>query len=220
VRFAKASCLWATSAALSLLCGGVRAWQEAQSFDAVFHDVPASFHYRAEYEARGARHTVEAWVDQGVRLKRVTDGQVEAYAVRASASEPEYRMTVLDLQRRIATRIDRTNLFRIGNFTDWFELAHALRHPRGGYALAPAEAPAGAGRPVAACEWYRLEQDGHASTVCWNHEAGLPLSVVAENGREAWRVTSLQLGPVPAQEFVVRDAGFVRNDANGDIERD
>jgi hypothetical protein len=202
------------------LGGAAAAGPEALRFDTVFADSAVSVHYRADYEARGEHHALEAWVDRGVRLKRVTDGVVETHATRSSASEPEYRMTVLDLQRRIATRIDRTNLFRIGNFTDWFELAHALRHPRGGYALALAEAPAGASRPVAACDWYRLEQDGHASRVCWSRAAALPLSVVAEDGREVWRVASLQLGSVPAQVFVVHDAGFVRNDANRDIATD
>lgn len=192
----------------------------ALRFEEVFADAPVSLHYRAEYQARGASHRLEAWMDGGVRLKRVTDGQVASYAERASPQEPEYSLTVLDLQRRISTRIDRSNLFRIGSFTDWFELAHALRHPRAGYELARTAAPAGAARPVAACDWYQLTQEGRSSRVCWSQAAALPLVIVSEEGQEVWRVTQLQRGTVPAAVFEVHDADFVRNDANGDIERD
>lgn len=189
-------------------------------FEQAFPEAQASLHYRAEYRARGASHQLEAWVDRGTRLKRVTDGKSETYALRADVREPEYRMTVLDLQRKIATRIDRTSLFRLGRFTDWYELAHALRHPRGAYQLARATAPTGVNRPVAACEWYRLTQEGHSSAICWSREAALPLLIVDERGEEAWRVTLLQRGPVADAVFTVHDEGFVRNDANEDIERD
>lgn len=199
--------------------GGAGAAQ-ALRFDQVFADAPVSLHYSAQYQARGASHRLEAWVDRGTRLKRVTDGAVETYAERADAREPEYRMTVLDLQRHIVTRIDRTNLMRIGNFTDWFELAHALRVPRGDYRLERAAAPASASRPVAACDWYRVTQDGHASTICWSRPAALPLSIVTGDGHEVWRVTALQRGPVADPVFAIHDEGFVRNDANEDIEHD
>ncbi|NML42744.1 hypothetical protein HHL11_03205 [Ramlibacter sp. G-1-2-2] len=207
-------------AAALLATAAAAAPERALRFDEAFAEAPVSLHYQAEYQARGASHQLEAWVDRGLRLKRVTDGQVESYAVRASAHEPEYRMTVLDLRRRISTRIDRSNLFRIGSFTDWFELAHALRHPRGDYQLARVSAPAGAGKPLAACDWYQLTQEGRASKVCWSQAAALPLSIVSDEGQEVWRVTQLQRGPVRASVFEVHDRDFVRNDANGDIEKD
>jgi hypothetical protein len=200
--------------------GAAAAGQGRLRFDDVFADTPVSLHYRAEYESGGASHSLQAWLDRGTRLKRVTDAKVESYAVRASARDPEYRLTVLDRERRISTRIDRTNLFRIGGFTDWFELAHALRHPRGEYELAHANAPAGVRRPVAACDWYRIVRDGHPATICWSRAAALPMAIVGEDGRELWRVTAIERGPVPASVFAAHDEGFVRNDANSDIERD
>ncbi|MDE2604290.1 MAG: hypothetical protein KGL68_00035 [Burkholderiales bacterium] len=205
---------------LGAWAAGAAGAAQALRFDQVFADAPVSLHYNAQYQARGASHRLEAWVDRGTRLKRVTDQAVETYAERADARDPEYRMTVLDRQRHIATRIDRTNLMRIGNFTDWFELAHALRVPRGDYRLERAATPAGASRPVAACDWYRVTQDAHASTVCWSRAAALPLSIVAEGGREVWRVTALERGPVAGAVFAIHDEGFVRNDANEDIEHD
>jgi hypothetical protein len=179
-----------------------------------------SLHYTALCQARDGGHRMEAWVDQGMRVKRVSDGKLETHAQRADAHEPEYAMTVLDHERRIATRITRTNLFQLGNFTDWFELAHALRVPRGEYELARTTAPAGVPQAIASCDWYRLAQDGHAVTLCWSEAAALPLVILAESGREVWRVTQLERGPVPASVFEVHDEGFVRNDANSDLERD
>lgn len=193
---------------------------EGLRFEQAFADTPASLHYRAEYSARGASHGLEAWLDRGTRLKRVTDTRSETYAVRANASEPEYRMTVLDLDRKIATRVDRTNLLRLGQFTDWYELAHALRHPRGAYQLAHASAPARVPRPVASCDWYRLTQQGHSNAICWSREAALPLLIVDARGQVTWRVTSLERGHVADAVFVVHDRDFVHNDANEDIERD
>ena len=193
---------------------------EGLRFEQAFPETQASLHYRAEYRARGASHRLEAWLDRGTRLKRVTDGRSETHALRANASEPEYRMTVLDLDRRIATRIDRTNLLRLGQFTDWYELAHALRHPRGAYQLTHATAPAGVPRPIARCEWYRLTQQGGSNAICWSREAALPLLIVDPQGQVSWRVTLLERRPVADAVFVVPDRDFVHNDANEDIERD
>ncbi len=196
------------------------AFAEPLRFEQAFADAPVSLHYTATYQARDGAHGVEAWVDQGTRVKRITDGKLETQAQRADAREAEYAMTVLDRERRIATRITRGSLFQLGNFTDWFELAHALRVPRGAYELARTTVPERVAPAVAPCDWYRLVQEGHASTICWIEAAGLPLVILSESGREVWRVTQFERGPVPATVFEVHDEGFVRNDANSDLERD
>lgn len=179
----------------------------------------APLHYRARYLARGGEHTLEAWLDAGVRLKRVTDGVLEIHAERDPGAA-EFRMTALDLQRRIATRVDRTNLYRIGQFTDWFELAQGLRQPRGDYRLARVAAPVPAIAALQDCEWYELAQDGHASRICWSPSLRLPLLVVSAQGQPLWRVTEVDRHPIPAQQFDLDDRGFVRNDANEDISGD
>jgi hypothetical protein len=56
--------------------------------------------------------------------------------------------------------------------------------------------------------------------VCWSATAKLPLLIQAADGRTVWRVTSVDHKTIPASVFAIRDAGFIRNDANADIERD
>ncbi|MGZ5784555.1 MAG: hypothetical protein ACXWJM_01445 [Ramlibacter sp.] len=176
-------------------------------------------HYRATFVSRGAEHGVEVWRDGATRLKRVTDAQVETFALR-EPGQAEFEMTVLDLRRKIETKIDRSNLYRIGNFTDWFDLAHALRHPAGTYALRQAAPPKGAPQAVEACRWYELEQQENSSLICWSARHELPLLIVSRPGEVVWRVTQLDRRSIPADVFTPRDEGFVRNDANQDIERD
>lgn len=92
---------------------------------------PASLHYQARFTAgSGAQGTLEVWRDGDVRIKRRTGDSLDSYAVRDAGGD-QYQLTVLDLHRKLLTRVSRTNLYRLGNFTDWFDLSHALRHPKG-----------------------------------------------------------------------------------------
>jgi hypothetical protein len=206
--------------ALLVLAGAAQAADGLRFEDAfIADDGHAPLHYRASYVARGSQHTLEAWLDAGVRLKRVTDGAVEVHAER-DADGPEFRMTLLDLRRRIATYVNRTSLYRIGQFTDWFELAQGLRRPRAGYRLVRSAAPAQAPRPIQPCEWYELTQAGQASRICWSPSLRLPLLLLPAEGEPVWRVTEADRDPIPAREFDVDDRGFVRNDAGADISGD
>jgi hypothetical protein len=153
------------------------------------------------------------------RLKRVTDGAIEVHADRA-AGEEEFRMTVLDVRRGIATRVDRNSLYRMGNFTDWFELAQGLRHPRSGYRLERSSAPADAPAALHTCSWYALRREGRTSQVCWSAENRLPMLVLSPEGEIAWRITQVDRAPIAAREFEVHDQGLVQNDATRDLEQD
>ncbi len=177
-------------------------------------------HYRANYVAAGAQHQVEVWLDRGTHLKRVTDAALELHAQRA-AGEDDFQLTVLDLQRGIATRVDRNSLYRMGNSTEWFELAQGLRHPRAGYQLQRISAPAAdAPRAVQACNWYALTQDGRTSRICWSAASRLPMLILSPRGETVWRLTQLDRDPIAAQQFEVHDRGFVQNDATRDLEQD
>jgi hypothetical protein len=189
-------------------------------FDEAFSErgEPRALHYRAEFTSGGAQHRVDVWRDGARRLKRRTDDAVEIYAFRAPG-DPEFRMSVLDLRRRIHTRIDRTNLYRVGSFTDWFDLAHGLKHPKAAYRLTATRAPDGAGHSIAPCRWYELSQERRATHVCWSSALRIPL-VIEEGGALVWRVTAVDRKPIAPGTFDVHDEGFVRNDANEDIERD
>jgi len=190
-------------------------------FDHVFstRGEPAATHFQATYLTGGLEHHVEVWRDSDRRIRRRTDDKAESFAIRTPGS-PDYRLSVLDLGRKIRTDIDRANLYRIGQFTDWFDLGHGLRHPKGDYRLVPAATPHGAARAIGACEWVALVQGTQTTHVCWSTTAKLPLLIQAADGRTVWRVTHVDHKTIPDKVFAIQDAGFIRNDANADIERD
>ncbi len=195
-------------------------------FDHVFstRGEPAATHFQATYLAGGTEHHVEVWRDGERRIRRRTDDKAESFAVHdpgnKQSGSPDYHLSVLDLGRKIRTDIDRDNLYRIGQFTDWFDLGHGLRHPKGEYRLVPAATPHGAARAIGACEWVALVQGTQTTHVCWSTTAKLPLLIQAADGRTVWRVTSVDHKTIPDKVFAIQDAGFIRNDANADIERD
>jgi hypothetical protein len=193
----------------------------APDFDHVFstRGEPAATHFQATYLAGAAEHHVEVWRDGERRIRRRTDDKAESFATR-KAGGPDYRLAVLDLDRKIRTDIDRDNLYRIGQFTDWFDLGHGLRHPKGDYRLVPAATPHGAGHPIGACTWVALVQGQQTTHVCWSALAKLPLLIQAADGRTVWRVTHVDHKTIPDKVFAIHDEGFIRNDANADIERD
>jgi hypothetical protein len=198
-------------------------------FEQVFSDdgEPPALHYRADYGANhganhgaaGAPHRLEVWRDGGRRLVRRTDGVIETH-VAHRPGDPDFQLVVLDLQRKIETRIARDDLYRIGNFTDWFDLAHGLRHPRAAYRLTVSAAPAHAPKPLQACNWYTLAQGGHSTRLCWSAAARLPLLMLDDSGQVLWQVTALDSKPAAAAVFEVHDIGFVHNDASQDISND
>lgn len=210
---------------LAMLCVAaavsLNAPAEDLNFDQVFSNKgePSVLHFRAVFVSDGTEHQLEVWRDSDQRLKRRTDGAIEIFVFR-KPGDSEFHMSILDMKKRIHTRIDRTNLYRIGNFTDWFDLAHGLKHPMGEYRLAKAHAPDGAPKVIESCQWYALTQDKRTSHVCWSARSRLPLVMQAQDGEVVWRVANLDRDPISAKIFEVHDEGFIRNDANQDIERD
>lgn len=194
----------------------------ASPFDQTFSfkGEPAAIHYRVSYVGRDGPHTLEVWRDGQSRLRRRTDDAVDSYVVRDVKDPNEYQMIVVDYRKRITTRIDRNNLIRLGHFSGWFDLAHGLRHPVGAYQLNPSHAPAGVPAPLGTCHWYALEQGAESNRICWSERDHLPLMMWSERAGLVWRVTAVDTKPVPRDTFEMHDAGFVRNDANSDIEGD
>ncbi|MBC7414331.1 MAG: hypothetical protein H7327_05300 [Herminiimonas sp.] len=190
-------------------------------FDRTFSikgEAPQS-HYRATYGSEGKAHEVEIWRDGDRRLKRRTDDAIETF-VFMPANEVEWRMVVLDLKRRIRTDIDRTNLIRIGHFTDWFSLSHSLMRPPGAYTLQVDASFRSGEKPLSSCRWYRLTRGTQDSRICWSGALHLPLLILNSDNQVQWRVTASDMGPIAASVFEMRDEGFVRNDANEDIKGD
>ena len=191
-------------------------------FDRTFSDrqEPRSLHFTATYSTGGGGHRLEVWRSGAAQLRRQTDGVLDTYVIR-NPRDAEYRMVVLDRQRKIATRIDRSNLYRIGNFTDWFDLSHGLRHPKGAYTLVSTSAPAGAIRPTAPCQWYALDTGSQHSETCWSQKYRLPLLIYSGTpAKLVWRLDPPQTGRIDPRIFTIDDTGYVENDANQDIEKD
>ncbi|WP_426265360.1 hypothetical protein [Sphingomonas sp. PWP1-2] len=206
-----------------LLGGGSHALAAASSlsFDRVFTAAgePAAVHYQLLYRSHDGVHRMEVWRVGDHQVKRVTDKAVISLATHRTG-EAGYRLTIFDLKRRIATQIDRANLYRVGNFTDWFDLTHGLRHPNGPYTLAAGPAPAGMPRSVAPCAWYRLAEGPRTSSICWDARRRVPLLIAVGDKEPIWRLLEIDTKPAPAGTFTVDTRGFTINDANHDIERD
>ena len=219
------ACGWAAGAVLlcAVSASAAAAERPGATFESVFQsgDEPAALFYRAEFTGSDGAHALQVWRDRQVRLRRKTDDALDTYVVRDSADPLEYQMTVVDYRKRITTRIDRNNLIRLGHFSDWFDLAHGLRHPIGAYRLAPTSAPAGAPTPAATCRWYALSQGKSTHRICWSTREHLPMVIWSDAIASAvWRVTQVEHRSMGDEVFVPHDTGFVRNDANADIERD
>ena len=218
----------AAAAAAGLAAGGGAAAAPAGlDFDRTFsaEGAPAQAHFVATYQAAGGTHRLEVWREGEERLRRRTDDAIETVLQRAPGAA-EWSMTVLDLGRRIRTDIDRSNLHRIGHFAGWFGMAHGLARPRGAYVL---DALDQSQRPklatIAPCRWYRLAQGERGeppSAICWSAALALPLAITGAGGAGdvRWRVEVADTSPLAAGTFAIDDAGFVRTDANADIQAD
>jgi len=199
---------------------GLHAQTKELQFDAVFttKGEPAYLHYTVETESPQPHH-MEVWRSGQLKIKRSSDALIETYAVKKKEGA-EFYMSVLDLKRKIHTQIDRTNLIRIGNFTDWFDLGHGLKHPLGDYQLKRHASPEPSTAKPSPCVWYTLTQKGVASHICWSTQARLPILIENDQGQVQWRVLAWDNHKMSDDVFIIHDQGFVKNNANEDIEKD
>ncbi|WP_188566197.1 hypothetical protein [Undibacterium terreum] len=173
----------------------------------------------ATYFLEGKQHQIEVWRDRDQNLKRKTDDVLETYVFKRPG-EIEWNMVVLDLNRKIRTDIGRTNLYRIGHFTDWFSLSHSLARPKTSYQLKTDSQPQASEKASSSCTWYSLEQQGLETKICWSKAFRLPLLITDRDGRTQWRVASADSRQLSALAFKPHDEGFVKNNANDDIQPD
>lgn len=190
-------------------------------FDKVFNDKaePAQVYFQASYQLGADKHEVQVWRDRSQRLKRRTDDALETFIFK-QPREVEWSMVVLDLKRKIRTDIDRTNLYRIGHFTDWFSMSHALSRPTAAYQLTTANKPLPEAKAVDNCTWYSLTRNGVESKICWSKKYRLPLLITDSEAHVQWRVTSVSSKAIATSNFDIQDQHFVRNNANEDIHAD
>ncbi|MFZ6653999.1 hypothetical protein [Undibacterium sp. TJN19] len=194
---------------------------DSLDFDKVFNDKaePAQVYFQASYQLGADKHEVQVWRDRHQHLKRRTDDALETFIFK-QPKELEWSMVVLDLKRKIRTDIDRTNLYRIGHFTDWFSMSHALSRPAAAYQLTMTDKPLLQEKPVDNCNWYSLTRNSTESKICWSKKYRLPLLITDSASQVQWRVTKLSSKPMAASTFDIHDDHFVRNNANEDIHAD
>jgi len=209
-------------AALLALTSSPASSTEALDFNQVFNGrgEPASSHYVAMYRLADGEHRVEVWRDRDLHLRRRTDDAVETFVTRPPGMT-EWSMVVLDLKRRIRTDVDRTSLYRIGHFTDWFALAHSLVRPAGPYELVPL--PHGAQpdvTPIGACRWYLLVQGSRTNKICWSAAQSVPLVIADGDNAIRWKLTAIDARAHSARIFVIDDRGFAHNSANKEVAAD
>lgn len=210
--------------AVALIAGrsdAARAAATSLSFEGVFATTaePPRLHFRVAYRSADGIHRLEIWRDGASRLKRVTDDTVTTL-IGHRPGATDFTMQVIDPRKHTSTRIDRDSLYRIGNFTDWFDLAHGLRHPKGAYRLTARAALTPMPPTPAPCRWYDLTQAGRTTAICWSAANALPLLIASGPGHPVWRVLAINRPRFDAATFRANDRGFIHDDATRDISND
>jgi hypothetical protein len=215
-----------TAGLLCLLCAStVRAEDASSQWEQSFptRNAPRQAYFRAGYrDELGRTHRLEVWREADLRLRRKTDEAIDLYVEKSRSGEYEYRL--IDHDRKLLIRADRTTLYRVGIFSDWIGLAHVLNTPRSGYRVTEAvrQSPASL---RGECVWKRLEllmPVPSTSEVCWSSAWGLPLEIGAQGGKDGWqsRFSVQEVGTfAPKPEiFAVAREGLVEIDADPDAE--
>lgn len=158
------------------------------------HAAPRDVHFVAHYvDGRGARHSLEVWRRGQTFLHRRTDDQIDLYAVTDHpGAEARYRL--FDRRRLIVADVTRTNLYRIGIYSDNLGLAHVLDPPKERYRIEAAHAPRGI--EATGCHWkalVRSQTRPARSLVCWSSAWGLPMVIVNADGapKEVFRIDTV-----------------------------
>jgi len=211
---------------LCVLCiAMVRAEDASSRWEAAFptRNAPQQVYFRAGYhDDFGRTHRLEVWREADLRLRRRTDEAIDLYVEKSQSGEYEYRL--IDHDRKLLIRADRTTLYRVGIFSDWIGLAHVLKVPRGGYRVTAATRQSPASRR-GECVWKRLERLMPVSStteVCWSSAWGLPLEIGAPSEKDGWesRFSVQEVGTfAPNPEiFALAREGLVEIDAGPDAE--
>lgn len=210
--------------AVALLSAGVAAATTpppSLNFDTVFatKGEPRQLHVQVLYQTPTGIHRLAISRDGDRRVKRVTDGVVTTLA-QHRPGDANFSMQVVDPHKHTTTHVDRTSLYRIGNFTDWFDLTHGLRHPLIAYQLRARAPLSPMPRVPAPCRWYDLTEQGRTVSICWDPANRLPLLIATGPSHPVWRVLSLDRGPLPPGTWELHDQSFVHDDAVRDVSND
>lgn len=194
-------------------------------WDRVFatRHAPANVYFKATYlDRRGNPHQQEVWRQGSQRLRRKTDTRLDLYVDKAQ--DGDYRYQLVDHTRQMLIHVNRTNLYRIGVFSDWAGLAHVVKAPQATYRLTRLER--GVEKTAnGSCSWVGLESDAPAKSVneiCWSEKWGLPLLIRAQNRGGQWvnqfTMQDIHTFTPKAGIFKVSRKGLMEIDANEEID--
>lgn len=185
------------------------------------HAAPANVHFVAHYfDNRGARHSLEVWRLGQTFLHRRTDELIDLYAVTDHPGD-QARYRLVDQRRQIVADVTRTNLYRIGIYSDAFGLAHVLDPPKESYRIEGARAPRGI--DAKGCRWkalVRSQTQPARSLVCWSAAWGLPIVIVAADGapKEVFRIDTVDRAPVRTAALPRVPAGYALVNVDEEID--
>lgn len=195
-------------------------WQQVFASHNAARYLEFTAHYR---DAKGAEHRLHYWRDGNKRLRRNTDGNADLMVEHLASGE--YRYHVIDHRKKIITHIDQTNLQRIGQFTNWDNLARALTTPPLGATITKSNA-ADFSLDKYRCTWYDVApvvQAGSAAPhqqICWSRSLGIPLKITTSTAGEVvttWQVDKVSTAKLGDAAFTANISGYAVVDANQDI---
>ncbi|MHB1591828.1 MAG: hypothetical protein ACYCTW_09885 [Sulfuricella sp.] len=179
---------------------------------------PVALHYKASYQDTRGKHELEVWRDGQKRLRRRTDSALDLYV--NLERDGDLKVAVLDHARRVRTDVSRSSLYQLGQFSDWFTLAHSFGKPLRPYTLRLLASPPTSEAPLTSCRWYQLDAEPQHSAICWSQTYRLPVLIADAKGEVRWRLTWVDKNTPAATVFKIADKGYFQVDADRDIKAD
>jgi hypothetical protein len=177
-------------------------------------------YFVAKYvDPHGQTHTLEAWRHGHDFLHRRTDNTLDLYAVEKPDGELHYR--IIEHRRKIVADVTRTNLYRVGIFSDYAGLAYVLQRPKNAFKIEATTAPTNLRADN--CSWKSITYDTAESSptlACWSAKAGLPMMIATGSPAKAiFRVTAIDHQELPPDEWRLPDPpqGYAMVDVNDEI---
>ncbi len=209
----------ATTAAVTIfVVAAASAASEPLRWERLFSaDGAPTVHARVRYrDDAGKEHRLEIW-RAAAALRRDTDERLSLVVERRPGGDDQYH--VVDRAGGRAYDVSRAELYRIGSFPDWAQLATLLTRPRGEVRLEPS-AKGESRMPAGACRWYDASTNTARERICWSRTLKLPL-VVERRIDGAWSaaitVDEARRQPVGAATFRLPSAG-TRIDVDHDLD--
>ena len=201
--------------AVALLVGGATAAARPPSrWDALFSaDGAPPVHARVRYrDAAGAEHRLELWRTP-TALRRDTDGALSLVVERRPGGDDQYH--VIQRAAGRAYDVSRDQLYRIGSFPEWTQLATLLARPRADVRVVPLARTSVESTP-GRCRWYQAGSE----QICWSADLRLPLVVEREHDGVVTRlvtVDDVRVGRIAPAVFTA-DASVTRVDVDHDLD--